>query len=94
MMPIPLTPPDDEVGICIPYSVIIYMGYIYYNINIMAHLPFSCVRLCQPYDYVYLIFKAMSSMTLLSLYLDIHFQFILFYIIFHQPGEQKPYFHS
>jgi hypothetical protein len=43
-----------------------------------------CFRLCQTYDYVYLIFKAMSSMTLLFLYLHIHFQFILFYIIFHQ----------
>ncbi len=40
LMLIPLTPPDDEVGIGIPYSVIIYVGYIYYNINIMAHLPF------------------------------------------------------
>ena len=76
-MPIPLTPPDDEVGIGIPHSVIIFVGYIYYNIKTMAHLPF-CFRLCQPYDYVYLIFKAMSYMTLLSLYLHIHFQFILF----------------
>jgi hypothetical protein len=32
------------------------------------------------YDYVYLILEAMSSMTLLSQYLHIHFQFILFYL--------------
>ena len=76
-MPIPLTPPDDEVGIGITYSVIIYKGNIYYNINIMAHLPFS-FRLCQSYDYVYLYLEAMPCMTLLSLYLYIHFQFISF----------------
>ena len=76
-MPIPLTPPDDEVGISIPDYVIIHKGYFYYYIHIMAHLPF-CFRLCQPYDYVYLYYKAMPCMTLLSLYLYIHFQFILF----------------
>ena len=76
-MPIPLTPPDDEVGIGIPDYVIIYKGYFYYDIHIMAHLPF-CFRLCQLYDYVYLYYKAMPCMTLLSLYLYIHFQFILF----------------
>ena len=39
LMPIPLSPPDDEVGIGIPDYVIIYKGYFYYKINIMAHLP-------------------------------------------------------
>ena len=77
-MPIPLTPPDDEVGINIPDYVIIHKGYFcFYDIHIMAHLPF-CFRLCQPYDYVYLYFKAMPCITLLSPYLYIHFQFILF----------------
>jgi len=32
------------------------------------------------YDYVYLILKAMSSMTLLSQYLHIHFQFVILFI--------------
>ena len=32
------------------------------------------------YDYVYLIIEAMSSMTLLSQYLHIHFQFIILFI--------------
>jgi hypothetical protein len=39
LMPIPLTPPDDEVGIGIPDYIVIYRGYFYYYIYIMAHLP-------------------------------------------------------
>ncbi len=45
LMPIPLTPPDDEVGIGIPDYVIIYKGYLYYYIIIMAHLPLIYVYL-------------------------------------------------
>ena len=81
-MPIPLTPPDDEVGIGIPHSVIIFVGYIYYNIKTMAHLPF-CFRLCQPYDYVYLLFKAMSSMTLL--FFIFAYPFSVYFILYYFP---------
>jgi len=74
-MPIPLTPPDDEAGISIPNFSYYHLGLL--KLIIMAHLPFS-FRLCQSYDYVYLYLEAMPCMTLLSLYLYIHFQFILF----------------
>ena len=33
-MPIPLTPPDDEVGIRIPVYDVIYKGYLYYYIDV------------------------------------------------------------
>ena len=78
MMLIPLTPPDDEVGISIPDSNITYKGATHFINN----GPPAFFRLCQPYDYVYLYSKAMSCMTLLPLYLYIHFQFILFLIYF------------
>ncbi len=32
LMPIPLTPPDDEAGIGIPDLSIIYKGYLYFII--------------------------------------------------------------
>jgi hypothetical protein len=44
-MPIPLTPPDDEVGIGIPDYVIIYKGYSFY-IVVMARPAFDYIRLC------------------------------------------------
>jgi hypothetical protein len=81
-MPIPLTPPDDEVGIGIPYYVIIYEGYLYYHLNVMAHLPIYSTM--SHYDYVYFVTKATSSMTLLSQHLNIQFQFNYFLHFFLQ----------
>ncbi len=52
LMPIPLTPPDDEVGIGIPDYVIFYKGYFYYHIDIMVHLPML---------FNYVIFMTMST---------------------------------
>ena len=52
LMPIPLTPPDDEVGIGIPDYVIIYQGYSFIDVNVLAHLPFYSTM--SSYDYVYL----------------------------------------
>ena len=76
-MPIPLTPPDDEVGISIPDSNITYKGLLIF-IPLWPTCLLVCFRLCKPYDYVYSYSKAMYCMTLLSLYLYIQFQFILF----------------
>jgi hypothetical protein len=77
-MPIPLTPPDDEAGIGIPISSIIYGGYLYF---IMAQPAFCLNSTMSTYDYVHLTIEAMSSMTLLSQYLHIHFQFIFISLI-------------
>ena len=84
LMPIPLTPPDDEAGISIPNSSIIYKGLLIYNIIIVAQPAFVKFSTMSTYDYVYLIIKAMSSMTLLSQYLHIHFQFKFILFIFLQ----------
>ena len=64
-----------KFGIGIPDYVVIYKGYfIYYN------GPPACVlySTMSSYDYVYLFFEAMSSMTMLILDSHIQFQFILF----------------
>ncbi len=53
LMPIPLTPPDDEVGIGIPDYVIIYQGYSFIYVNVVAHLPFYSTMSSN--DYVYLL---------------------------------------
>ncbi len=47
LMPIPLTPPDDEAGIGIPDYGIIYQGYSFIYVNVVAHLLFL-------FDYVIL----------------------------------------
>ena len=61
-MPIPLTPPDDEVGIGMTDSSIILKGLL---IFIVAQPAFVFNSTMSSYDYVYLITKAMSSMTML-----------------------------
>ena len=70
-----LLPLMTKFGIGIPDYIATYKGYSYYYINVMAHLPML-------FDYVILwlcllILEAMPSMTMLSLDLHIHFQFIL-----------------
>ena len=62
-MPIPLTPPDDEAGIGITDSSIILKGYLYFNIGPTCLCFYNSTM--SSYDYVYLITKAMSSMTML-----------------------------
>ena len=89
-MPIPLTPPDDEVGIGIPDYVIIYKGYFYYDIHIMAHLPF-CFRLCQPYDYVYLYYKAMPLYDS-AFFIFIYPVSVYFILIYFPPILKSKYF--
>ena len=57
LMPIPLTPPDDEAGIRIHNSSIIYKGlliYIYIYFFIMAQPAFVKFSTMSNYDYVYL----------------------------------------
>ena len=56
------------------YSNLIYhqWGYLYNGPTCLLNSTMST------YDYVYLLIEAMSSMTLLSQYLHIHFQFIYF----------------
>ena len=46
MMPIPLTPPDDEV--CIGIQNLCYhpQRATYIIFNVMAHLPYFNIRLC------------------------------------------------
>ncbi len=75
-MPIPITPPDDEAGISIPFSSIIYRDYLYFYNGPTCLCLNSTMSI---YDYVYLLIEAMSPMTLLSQYLHIHFQ--LFFIL-------------
>ena len=53
-MPIPLTPPDDEVGIGIPDYDIIYKGATHF-VKVVAHLPFYYYSTMSSYDYVYLL---------------------------------------
>ena len=55
LMPIPLTPPDDEAGISIPNSSIIYNGLLIYII-IVAQPAFVKFSTMSTYDYVYFIF--------------------------------------
>ena len=73
-----LLPLMTKLGIGIPdYDVIIYKGLLIY---ISYYNGPTCLCLnstMSPYDYVYLLIKAMSPMTLLSRYSHIHFQFIL-----------------
>ena len=64
-----------KLGIGIPVYDVIYKGYLYYYISVKAHLPNSTMS---HYDYVYLLSKAMSYLTMLILDSHIHFQFILF----------------
>jgi hypothetical protein len=54
LMPITLTPPDDEVGIGIPDYDIIYKGYSFNYVNVVAHLPIYSTM--SSYDYVYSLF--------------------------------------
>ena len=73
LKPIPLTPPDDEAGIGIPLSSMRLHIFFYNGPTCLCfHSTMSI------YDYVYLVIEAMSSMTLLSQYLHIHFQFIFY----------------
>ena len=64
-----------KLSIGIPVYDVIYKGYLYYYISVKAHLPDSTMS---HYDYVYLLSKALSCMTMLILDSHIHFQFILF----------------
>ena len=63
LKPIPLTPPDDEAGIGMPdTSIILRATYIFI---VLAQPAFCLNSTMSTYDYVYLITKAMSSMTML-----------------------------
>ena len=83
MMPIPLTPPDDEVGICIPDYDIIYKGLLIF-FKVVAHMPFFIIRLCHLMTMSTHYSKLCLNMTLLNQYLHIHFQFNLLNQIFLQ----------
>jgi hypothetical protein len=62
-----------KLGIGIPVYDVIYTGYLYYYIIVKAHLPDSTMS---HYDYVYLLSKGMSYMTMLISDSHIHFQFL------------------